>query len=81
MCECGGQSLLLWKVGVLPVPLKSCPSEWLSIEAGALQQEVLLPDRIQRAAFDLGDLDTLGRQRAATLAALSEAKALFLLPT
>lgn len=48
---------------------------------GALQQEVLFPDRIQGAVFDLRDLDTLGRQWAATLAALSEAKALLLLPT
>lgn len=51
------------------------------VGVGALQQEVLLPDRIQGAALDLSDLDTLGRQWAAALAALAEAKALLLLPT
>lgn len=53
----------------------------ISRVGGALQQKVLFPDRIQGAAFDLGDLDTLGRQWAATLAAFTEAKALLLLPT
>ena len=45
---------------------------------GALQEEVLLPHRVQGAALDLGDLDALGWQRATSLAALAEAEALLL---
>lgn len=45
---------------------------------GALQEEVLLPHRVQGAALDLSDLDALGRQWTTTLAALAEAEALLL---
>lgn len=40
---------------------------------------MLLPDRVQGAALDLGDLDAFGWQWAATLGTLSEAEALLLL--
>lgn len=44
----------------------------------ALQEEVFLPDGVQGAALDLGDLDALGRQWASTLAAFAEAETLVL---